>query len=269
MVLKSTKLTILLTLIVTFSFTSCATLGGNKTVPLYNPTFSNELPTQPNTEQYDITIALLEPSFALENANRPRPRSQITSTVLYKYMISRSDFGVQFQDAMGGDFQETLTQKGFTIKGPYAGYESMVYSDRKNSDLILGSTIKIYPVVTSLNYESVLIPTGFRIKNSTARLGGQISLAIYEPMTQTKLWTRSIPIPDNTFQFNGTTVWQTKPKVVFMKRERQFRNGMAKALENAYSDIFDTIWRFLNPAEMKHLKEQAMEIRKDAGFDIK
>lgn len=48
---------------------------------------------------------------------------------------------------------------------------------------------------------------------------------------------------------------------------RKFKNEMAKALEQVYSNIFQTTWDYLDPREMQQLKEQGQKIREKSGFD--
>lgn len=170
---------------------------------------------------------------------------------------------------MAQDFEETLNKRGFLLKGPYDSYNDMVYSDRTDSDLILDAQIDVYPEMLDLNTKATILPNGYKITNSTARIGGQISLTIFEPMTETKLWTRSVPIPDTTFTFEGEQIYTRPPKGVLLEREPKFRNEIAKALEQVYSNIFQTTWDYLDPREMQQLKEQGQEIRKKSGFDVK
>ena len=46
-----------------------------------------------------------------------------------------------FSDKMGIDFEEAMTARGFTLKGPFNSIDEVVYSDKKSSDLLL--TIEI------------------------------------------------------------------------------------------------------------------------------
>lgn len=209
-----------LVLITAIILSSCATISNNKTTEPYTPTFQNNLPDQSTSDSLEITIGLLGISYALDDSYRPQASAAANfSPQLYKYHLSNSNIGRQFQQAMTNDFEETLNKRGFLLKGPYDSYNNMVYSDRTNSDLILQAQIDVYPEMLDLNSKHNYLPIGYKIINSTARIGGHISLTIFEPMTKTKLWTRSVPVPDRTFTFEGEKVYTDPPEGVFLNYE--------------------------------------------------
>ena len=61
---------------------------------------------------------------------------------------NKSPFG-QFRKSMGSDFEEILTSRGFTIKGPFEAYDLMTYSDKTECELGLDINIDLNIIETS------------------------------------------------------------------------------------------------------------------------
>src|SRR5258706_14726377 len=88
----------------------------------------------------------------------------------------------EMASSMGNDFEELLTAKGFTMRGPFGSRDEMVYNDKVNSSFVLEIGIDVnpqynrkYTTTTKTNWGSVLNNT-LPPKTFTQRMSGEITL---------------------------------------------------------------------------------------------
>lgn len=228
----------------------CAS-SGPKTTAVYTPTFDFSPPSATAPGDAGVLIALVNPSYAED--------------VLWHQVWP------DLPHNLASDFEEMLTARGYTIRGPYGSYDLMVYSDKQEADLVLTPLLDIATSLGQFQVEeriNLLGPNKFVVKNGTVRLGGSVTLAAAESLTGTKLWVKSIPIPSRTIQFQGEIQYDEPPSGVSLA-EPQLRSELGKALEDVYRSILKTSWEYLDPAEMREKKKEADEIKQKARFEAR
>ncbi|MBK7806975.1 MAG: hypothetical protein IPJ51_11805 [Saprospiraceae bacterium] len=185
---------------------------------------------------------------------------------------NKSPFG-QFRKSMGSDFEEILTSRGFTIKGPFEAYDLMTYSDKTECELGLDINIDLNIIETSGGWDHIppqTNPYAMRRGNysrygGTLNLSGKITIAVIETFTRQKLLVKSIPVPQENivvqaeadYNFNSIGVPLEDPGV---------HNPIAAALSNFYKSTMKRGYDMLSKEELAHVQTQVAEIREKAGF---
>ena len=84
---------------------------------------------------------------------------------------------------MGNDFEEMLTAKGFTVRGPFGSRDEMVYNDKVNLSFVLEIGIDIspqynrkYSPTTKTNWGSILDKNA-PASTTTYAMNGEVTLA--------------------------------------------------------------------------------------------
>ena len=156
------------------------------------PSFDYRPPTEGVTRSNEITFILLNPRYAEDFQSKTLPP--------YSTLV----------ESMKGDFEEMLVARGYPYKGPYREYDELVYSDKKNADLILEAEVSYeftgaqsalkkeqkYDVVTK-QYHYVYYYDG------DVTLSGRIELSASEPFTKTVVWRKSVPLSSETFRLRS------------------------------------------------------------------
>lgn len=269
-----------------FTMGACAS-GGGPATPIHQPTFEYQS-SGDGGEESEVILSLLAPDYASQEAQNAIEQLSRQLLVPATAVQRQGSFGAggtnalerilsDFQQAMETDFEEMLLSRGFVFKGPFPTYNEMVYADRRDSDLVLHPQIEIRPRVNAeptekSNVVGEILSIGgdmWVIESGTVALAGRVTLAIYEPMTQTRLWNRSISVPDTTVRWQGELEYEVPPRsMAHIMEEPQLQNGFARLMEDMYERTLQTAWDYLDPEEMLVLREQAYEIREDAGYDI-
>jgi hypothetical protein len=154
--------------------------------------FDYKPPIEGYAKSNKISFILMNPKFAEDEDD-----------------INQEPFAT-FSKNMSKDFEEMMTQRGYTYKGPYDTYDELVYSDKKGSDFILeieidftwqGGQEALYNKNKSnYNYSTKqTTTTTFYGFDGNVTLGGKLNLTLTEPQTKTKLWVKSVAMPNQTF----------------------------------------------------------------------
>ncbi len=236
--------------LVTMVLSGCATKS--ETVSIYRATFDYEPPSRAKPSAAGVAIALVAPQYS-EDALW----SQIAPSM---------------PRDMGRDFEELLTARGYTIRGPFKTYDYMVYSDKQNTDLVLTPILEIDARVVdfAVDQTSALLGLGpkmYVITNGTVQLSGRVTLSAAESLTNTKLWVKSIDLPDTVVAFTGQLKYKRAPTAVSVQ-EPALRSAVGRALERMYTLVLQSTWDYLDPQEMLAKKVEADEIKQKAGFDV-
>lgn len=183
--------------------------------------------------------------------------------------------------AMKQDFLEMLTCKGYLTKGPYESFEEMVYPDREASNLLLEPELQISVSVSAVRLASKGLlfgtpqppsPTASYPAEGTAMVGGRVTLTLKEPLTNTRMWTRSIEVPAEEFQFVtqrrfiGTTTSGALEQLVLA--DDGMRVNLQPKLEAAYKTVLRTAENYLDLRELTTISAQAAEVRKKAAISV-
>ena len=177
--------------------------------------------------------------------------------------------------SMGNDFEELLTAKGFTVRGPFNSRDEMVYNDKVNSSFVLEVGIELNPqynrkstVVTKTNWAGLLnrnAPSAV----STVIMSGEITLAgnlvINAKSAQygELIWKKNIALDPASFVYNGSLQWDELPTMADeLNKDNKVYNTLSTQLENFYQKSLDLAWKQIDPAEMKSVAEQAKKADK-------
>src|SRR5690242_4186653 len=109
----------LLTIIV---LTGCGSVKQTATQPPIQRVpakFDYSPPSRAQAASSGITIAIVKPTYVGKNP---------------EYFVPPFN---EMAVSMGNDFEEMLTAKGFTMRGPFGSRDEMVYNDKLNSNFVL------------------------------------------------------------------------------------------------------------------------------------
>lgn len=234
-------------------FSACAT--SQKTVSsVYQPTYEFTPATVAAVGEADLTVALVEPEWP--------GVEEWWATI-----------AGEFARNMSLDFEEMLTARGIIVRGPFRTHDQMVYDDKRSSELMLTPRLDVTVTPSEVEIESgtrinLLGPSKefYKIARGTVTLGGRVTLVVSEPFTEEKLWAPSIELDKRSASFVGEREYSTPPTNFF--EEPQFVSAINRMLEEMYPIIMKECWDRLVPAELAVMKEQAMEIREKAGYEI-
>lgn len=194
-----------------------------------------------------------------------------------KFKYSNYKLFSDFSKAMAADYNEALTAKGYTVRGPFEYYDQVVYSDKKESDLMLSVEIDFDLNDQNINWmphqyyisgkgKYVQYGTNYSIGGFFV-LSGKINIVVSEPITREKLWAKSIPlkqkqIPVSSYYYHE----QLKNYNIPFSKDPLIINPITKALEEYYQYVFNTSWNHLDPNELTPLKKEVVEIREKKKY---
>jgi len=182
-----------------------------------------------------------------------------------------------FSKAMSADYNEALTAKGYTVRGPFEYYDQVVYSDKKESDLMLSVEIDFDLNDQNINWiphQYYISGKGKYIQYGTNYsiggffiLSGKVNMVVSEPITREKLWAKSIPlkqkqIPVSSYYYHS----QLKNYNSAFTKDPLIINPITNALEEYYQHVFNTSWNHLEPNELTPLKKEVVEIREKKKY---
>lgn len=246
-------------LIVAIVLSSCtptkqATLPPVQRIPAK---FDFSPPSREKAASTGITIAIVKPTYVGKNP---------------EYYVPPFN---EMASSMGNDFEEMLTAKGFTMRGPFGSRDEMVYNDKINSSFILEIGIDInpkynrkYSTTTKANWGSIFdknAPTS----TSTQRMNGEVTLSgnlvINAKSAQygELIWKKNIALDPASFTYVGSISWIGIPTMAEeLNKDNVVYNAVAEELEKFYQKALNLAWQQIDPAEMKTVAEQAKKADK-------
>lgn len=232
--------------------------------PILVPTFDYTPPAIEAKDTNKIALILLKPFYVAEKHYSTRGTSQYLSLNGFQ----------DFKEKMGIDFEEALTSIGYTIKGPYSTEDEIVYTDKRNSDLLVSIEIDLninddnvrgfYETKTVYSYPSSYNVTQYNFKG-TIVLDGKINI-IVRAVTKTgfgdKLSVRSIPIDRKIINVESYKKnYQNNNYYGVISTDPGLYNPIVSELQSYYQVVFNKAWNYLDPAEFKEYKKLAEEIK--------
>ena len=239
-------------------------------------------PSEDDAGSADVT-------FAVVGAQLLTPQQQGVSQLVHQAPVPLFD---DFTDNMTKDFMELLSALGYGVRGPFQSYDDMIHPEKEGSDLILTAEVDFKLDGSRVGYEyqiNLSKDDGFELKGSVT-VQSHVNLIVYESLTNTKMWTKSIAIDPVTVQLNshhdytmaalvtyaakyGKVVGVDHPKkgqgipfgipvTEFLQHENKFYSDVGHALQDQYADILKGIYDYLDPREMDMVKNQSLELRK-------
>lgn len=200
-------------------------------------------PSREKTGATSLTIALIKPKYITENP---------------EYYVQPFP---EMSTSMANDFEEMLTAKGFTIRGPFASRDAMVYNDKQSCSFAFSVEIDLQPTYNR-KYKfdpglGALVAASYKM-NGEITLGGNLVITASSPRHGEKLWKKNIALDKSTFTYNSSMKWDGIPSVAEeLKQDNYFYNLFARELEKFYGMAMVLAWQQIDPAEMVTVAEEA------------
>jgi hypothetical protein len=177
--------------------------------------------------------------------------------------------------SMGNDFEELLTAKGFTMRGPFGSRDEMVYNDKLNSNFILEVGIELnpqynrkYTTSSKTNWAGILNKNA-QSSISTQKMSGEITLGgnlvINAKSAQygELIWKKNIALETSSFTYTGSLVWDGLPTMAEeLNKDNLVYNTLSNELEKFYAKALNLAWQQIDPAEMRAVADQAKKADK-------
>ncbi len=214
--------------------------------------FDYSPPSREQVGSANLTIALIKPRFVDKNGTQP----QYLTPPFNDMAIS-----------MGNDFEELLSAKGFTMRGPFGSRDEMVYNDKLNSSFALEINIDLNSSQYNRKYKyspgmGVIISAGYKMSGDVI-LGGDLIITASSPQYGEKIWKKNITLEKLIFSYEGSLKWGNEPSLEDeLKRDNVVYNAFAKELEKYYQTAMKLAWQQIEVAEMKNVSEQAKKADK-------
>lgn len=210
--------------------------------------FDYSPPSRVQSGSTNLSIALIKPRFIGDNPE------------LYVAPFN------EMASSMASDFEELLTAKGFTIRGPFGSRDEMVYSDKTSSSFALEVNIDLLPLYKRNNKYTPGIGTLIVGTYKTAgevTLSGNLVITASSPQYGEKIWKKSIALQRYSFTYVGSQKWREVPSMADeLKQDGEVYNILTRELEKFYTQALDLAWRQIEAAEMKGVAEQAKKADK-------
>lgn len=204
-----------------------------------------------------ITIAIVKPTYVGKNP---------------EYFVPPFN---EMASSMGNDFEELLTAKGFTMRGPFGSRDEMVYNDKVNSNFILEIGIELNPqynrkTITSskTNWAGILNPgapatTYTQHMTGEITLGGTLVINAKSAQYGELIWKKNIALDATSFTYTGSVTWNGIPTMAEeLNKDNQVYNTVSAELEKFYLKALNLAWQQIDPTEMKTVAEQAKKADK-------
>jgi hypothetical protein len=246
------KIIILLLVLPALITESCSSL--HKTVGSKQTFTFDYIPTQTyKPGSASIVIAFIEPYYAT------------------KFTSGGTELFKRFKDAIGGDVEELIIAKGFTLKGPYAALDEMVYGDKKRIDMAI--RIEIVPELTAIEGSWHQHISRRRSSNNSysysgkASLTGKINIMGVEPMTNEKILVKSVSIPnvENVkIESSGKYFSPLLGDDIF--QDPGIYNAIGNALSEEYGKMMKKIAANFDPEDLSSYKDIVTELKARKAF---
>lgn len=232
--------------VVSFGLLLIVGSAAKKPEPVKPPTFEFTPPTNAGPNSANVTLALVNAHYS---------QNETWTNV--------APFN-SFSESLDGDFQELLSARGFTVRGPFAEYQEMTFPDKKGSDLILQpnldvtieSTPKVVPEILGKQLEADLV------------VRGRVNLDVRESLTGEQMWRKSIELkPPETVHCEGkfyasdAAIPTSDGTAAAMLANPECARLVVPIMERFYLKVMDTSWKYLEPEEMVVVKKQSQEIK--------
>lgn len=226
-------------------------------------------PKQLSTAKQTFTF-----EFSPKQSNAPGSAGMSLAFVKPYYAFSFTSGGTElfkrFRSALGNDIEELIIAKGFNMKGPYTAMDEMIYDDKKGIDVAI--QIEIVPEFTAVQgrWKSHYVPLGgiSYSYSGKASLVGKINLTGIEPLTNQKIWSKSVSIPNvENIDIQTSSKYSEPLQGDQIIEDAGVYNALGKALENQYQGIMEKISAHFSPSEFGALKSQIGELKAKKGFN--
>jgi hypothetical protein len=238
----------LLILLTCIAFACTPTKTPNVTVQRVPAKFDYSPPSRVQSGVTNLSIALIKPRFIGDNP---------------EYYVAPFN---EMATSMASDFEELLTAKGFTIRGPFGSRDEMVYSDKTSSSFALEVSIDLLPLYKrNTKYTPGIgnLIMGTYKTSGEVTLSGNLVITASSPQQGEKIWKKSIALQRYSFTYAGSQKWREIPSMADeLKLDSEVYNTLTRELEKFYAQALDLAWRQIEAAEMKGVADQAKKADK-------
>jgi hypothetical protein len=168
---------------------------------------------------------------------------------------------------MSLDFQQIVSARGFSVRGPFASYDEMTFPDKKGSDLVLQPTLEIRLDIRNVRYNEIRPPLLSLQTRSTyslrgnAVISGRVTLSLMESLSKERMWFKSVELAQTAIPIEGEKAYWTPPGGVDLS-DPGIAKPLGKTMEALYAKVMQAAWNYLDPGEMRLVKKQAEEVKK-------
>lgn len=186
------------------------------------------------------------------------------------FVSGNTELFKNFKKAIGDDVEELVIAKGFSLKGPYETRDEMIFEDKKRTDMLI--QVEMTPAFTAVEgqWKSSYIPlvnVYTYTYSGKASLVGKITLTGIEPLTNEKIWVKSVSIPNIENILIATSKKYDRPlDEIAILNDPGVYNALGKALQQQYKGIMEKVNAHFNSEEFASLKTQIKELKTKKGF---
>ena len=185
------------------------------------------------------------------------------------FQSSSNELFRQFKTAIGNDIEELIVAKGVNLKGPYNTYDDVMYEDKKRIGMLL--EIDIDPQFTAAEgrwKDIFTMNKGWMVSFSgKISLVGKINLSGVEPLTNQKIWSKSVSIPpveniiiETSQKYDHVlSGWE-------LYQDPGVYNAVGQALSLQYRTIMEKIAAQINAEEFISMKQELIELKAKKGY---
>ncbi len=220
--------------------------------------FDYKPPSRAQAGTTNITIAIVKPTYVGKNP---------------EYFVPPFN---EMAQSMGNDFEELLTAKGFTMRGPFGSRDEMVYNDKLNSHFVLEIGIELNPQYnrkyrsrTKTNWGGILNAsaqpsTTYYTMNGEITLAGNLVINAKSSQYGELIWKKNIALEPASFLYTGLINWTGGLPTMAeeLNKDNQVYNTLSGELEKYYTKALSLAWQQIDPEEMKTVAEQAKKADK-------
>jgi hypothetical protein len=187
------------------------------------------------------------------------------------FISGNTELFKNFKKAIGDDVEELVIAKGFSLKGPYETRDEMIFEDKKRTDMLI--QVEVAPAFTAVEgqWKSNWIPI-VNVYSYTysgkASLVGKITLTGIEPLTNEKIWVKSVSIPNiENIPIATSNKYDRPLDEIAILNDPGVYNALGRALQQQYKGIMEKINAHFNAEEFKSLKAQINELKSKRGYN--
>ena len=211
--------------------------------PMIAPQFNWNPSTSVQPGSADFTIALISPNYIVNWGGRiPEPFAS-------------------YQKSLESDMLELLTEGGFTVRGPYASRDEMVFSDKEACDIILDLSIDPSFKTVTGGWKPQILSCGqgsyYYKYSGNVSMYGKINMVAVEPISGEKVWSKSVEIPEGeTGEIRSNYMVCGGPGSVLelIMKDATVANPFTIMLQTNYNEVLTKCDRLIEPQEFKHLQ---------------
>ncbi|MFZ1321994.1 MAG: hypothetical protein WAT71_10605 [Ignavibacteria bacterium] len=222
----------------------------NSSAPKLKPLTFHFTPPSTTSESNDITFGLISPMY------------------VESFKESNQEPFITYAKNMENDFIAMLTARGYKFKGPFSNTEQLVYSDKKDIDLLIQPVIDLQFTGAALIQDTDLDWTTGKERpifyyDGDLSVTSTMNLSFTEPFTNTKIWVKSLKTDPMTFKLKSSGKYYVQE---IPNTDLLVWNTLSDKLNIVYDKTLQTVWNHLEPEELMQKKTESAEIKKNSGF---